>query len=66
MKEANSEIKVTHDKSSDSNMSIAEDVLESSEKSIFVLGYGNKTVSSTMFKDSLNSLKSFICSFFSY
>ena len=39
------------------NMSIAEDVLESSEKSIFVLGYGNKTVASTMFKDSLNSLK---------
>ena len=39
------------------NMSIAEDVLESSEKSIFVLGYGNKTVASTMFKDSLSSLK---------
>ena len=38
-------------------MSIAGDVLESSEKSIFVLGYGNKTVASTMFKDSLNSLK---------
>ena len=38
-------------------MSIAEDVLESSEKAFFVLGYGNKTVANTMFKDSLNSLK---------
>lgn len=38
-------------------ISIASDELRKNSSSIFVLGYGNKTLGSTMFKDSLSSLK---------
>jgi ring-1,2-phenylacetyl-CoA epoxidase subunit PaaE len=38
-------------------ISIASDELRKNSNSIFVLGYGNKTIGSTMFKDSINTLK---------
>ena len=38
-------------------ISIASDELRKNSCSIFVLGYGNKTLGSTMFKDSLSALK---------
>ena len=38
-------------------ISIASDELRKNSNSIFVLGYGNKTIGSTMFKDSINNLK---------
>ena len=38
-------------------ISIASDELRKNSSSIFVLGYGNKTIGSTMFKDSINALK---------
>ena len=38
-------------------ISIASDELRKNSSSIFVLGYGNKTLGSTMFKDSINTLK---------
>lgn len=38
-------------------ISIASDELRKNSSSIFVLGYGNKTLGSTMFKDSLSALK---------
>ena len=38
-------------------ISIASDELRKNSSSIFVLGYGNKTLASTMFKDSLSALK---------
>ena len=38
-------------------ISIASDELRKNSSSIFVLGYGNKTLGSTMFKDSINALK---------
>ena len=38
-------------------ISIASDELRKNSSSIFVLGYGNKTLGSTMFKDSINNLK---------
>ena len=38
-------------------MSIASDQLNKNSRSMFVLGYGNKTLGSAMFKDSLNTLK---------
>lgn len=48
-------------------ISIAEDILDSSEKSIFILGYGNKTIASTMFKESIGFLlKKFPKRFFCY
>ena len=38
-------------------ISIASDELRKNSSSIFVLGYGNKTLGSTMFKDSISALK---------
>jgi ring-1,2-phenylacetyl-CoA epoxidase subunit PaaE len=38
-------------------MSIASDELRKNSSSIFVLGYGNKTLGSSMFKDALSDLK---------
>ena len=38
-------------------MSIASDELRKNSSSIFVLGYGNKTLGSTMFNDSISALK---------
>jgi ring-1,2-phenylacetyl-CoA epoxidase subunit PaaE len=38
-------------------ISIASDELKKNSNSIFVLGYGNKTLGSTMFKDSIRALK---------
>jgi len=38
-------------------ISIASDELKKNSNSIFVLGYGNKTIGSTMFKDSIRALK---------
>ena len=38
-------------------ISIASDELRKNSSSRFVLGYGNKTIGSTMFKDSINALK---------